>query len=269
MRAIVNLILLSSVQQLKIKLLLLLERKTRKICNAYLKKLKKIQETKKKVDSFTRKRDNKNKQRLFKKVKKIQEYQQANKCSICLQTMLNPIINGPVIKLQECEHIFHKECLKPWLINKTQREQTCPLCRTRVTNVDRKSLGLPEESEESQESEPESEESQELRDRLVNIYRDRLHSQIQTMLPQRNDLLPLEQRYLTPDEQRLVFFPTHLLQIPRIGQKQLFVKIHELHVQIKELNERRGQELSEIRSQEFALMEQIVPLLEHLINQQI
>jgi hypothetical protein len=183
--------------------------------------------------------------------------------------MLKPGINGPVIKL-ECDHMFHSKCLKNWLINKTQREQTCPLCRTPVTSVDRQSLGLPELVEESEESEEleESEESEELRNRLVNIYRDRLHSQIQTMLPQINDLLPLEQRYLTPDEQRLVFFPTHLLQIPRIGQKQLFVKIHELHVQIKELNEIIGQELSEIRSQEFALMEQIVPLLEHLINQQ-
>jgi hypothetical protein len=234
------------------------------------KKVKKIQETKKKVDSFTRKRDNKNMQRLFKKVKKRQEYQQANECSICLQTTLKPII------ILQCEHIFHKECLKTWLINKTQREQTCPLCRTPVTSVDRQSLGLPEELEESEESEESEEleedsdsqsyESLESRNRTVNIYRDRLRSQIQIMLPQRNDLLPLEQRYLTPYEQSLVFYPTHLLQIPRIGKKQLFVKIHELHVQIKELNELN--EIRDIISQEFALMEQIVPLLDHLINQQ-
>ena len=217
------------------------------------KKVKKIQETKKKVDSFTRKRDTK---RSF---RTIINYQAANKCSICLQTMLKPVINGPVIKL-ECEHIFHKECLKNWLINKTQREQTCPLCRTPVTSVDRQSLGLPGLPELRVNL-------TEIRERAFNIYKDRLRSQIQTMLPQINDLLPLEQRKLTRYEQNLVFFPTHLLQIPRIGQKQLFVKIHELHVEIQQLHEGSGQELSEIRAREYALMEQIVPLLEHLRNQ--
>jgi hypothetical protein len=103
--------------------------------------------TKNKIASFTRKRDT---QRVFRIIINKQE---ANKCSMCLQTMSNPLKNGPVIKLK-CGHKFHSDCLKTWLI----RNNTCPLCREHVTTSERQSLGL-EESPESSDSEESEEES--------------------------------------------------------------------------------------------------------------
>lgn len=47
-------------------------------------------------------------------------------CSFCFETI---IINDRKTKtLDNCEHMFHKSCIKPWLKNKGN----CPLCRTSV-----------------------------------------------------------------------------------------------------------------------------------------
>ena len=48
-------------------------------------------------------------------------------CSICLEPLYNKEDlenNKPVISLK-CNHMFHKECLDPWVIN----NKCCPLCK--------------------------------------------------------------------------------------------------------------------------------------------
>lgn len=45
-------------------------------------------------------------------------------CSICLSTMQE----NQLIRMRECLHVFHKECVDIWL----RRKQTCPLCRIGV-----------------------------------------------------------------------------------------------------------------------------------------
>jgi hypothetical protein len=90
------------------------------------KRINEIQETKKKIDSFTRKRKNKISQRVFRRIKSEQEKnkKETNNCSICFDTMLN---NGP-LRTTPCGHQFHSECLNTWLRTKN----TCPLCRAQV-----------------------------------------------------------------------------------------------------------------------------------------
>ena len=52
----------------------------------------------------------------------LSELNEENKmCSICLEEYKN----NDIIKKLPCNHIFHSECLKIWLSNKT----TCPICR--------------------------------------------------------------------------------------------------------------------------------------------
>lgn len=72
-------------------------------------------ETKKRVASFTRKRDR------LRGFRRIKHKQQANNCAICLETMLN---NGPTTRTP-CKHKFHSTCLDTWLI----RNNSCPECR--------------------------------------------------------------------------------------------------------------------------------------------
>ena len=45
-------------------------------------------------------------------------------CSICLEDFKT----GDNIKKLNCTHIFHKECLEPWLNNNSN----CPMCRTDI-----------------------------------------------------------------------------------------------------------------------------------------
>ena len=42
-------------------------------------------------------------------------------CTICL----DELANGVVVRELPCGHLFHKECVDPWLM---QRKQTCPMC---------------------------------------------------------------------------------------------------------------------------------------------
>tara|TARA_Y100000022_G_C12947029_1_gene238597 strand:- start:41 stop:397 length:357 start_codon:yes stop_codon:yes gene_type:complete len=75
---------------------------------------------------------------IKKKIKKFRENNRINKiidnnnlkqiknlneiCIICMEEG-----NKKFIKLN-CEHFFHKKCLKKWIIN----NNSCPLCRTEV-----------------------------------------------------------------------------------------------------------------------------------------
>jgi len=51
-----------------------------------------------------------------------------NNCSICLEEFKNE----DILKKLNCDHIFHKDCLQPW-INNNNNNKTCPLCRRVVT----------------------------------------------------------------------------------------------------------------------------------------
>jgi hypothetical protein len=90
------------------------------------KRINKLQETKKKIDSFTKKRKKRISERVFRRIKSEQEKnkQEDNSCSICFDTMSN---NGP-LRTTPCGHKFHSECLNTWLRTKN----TCPLCRAQV-----------------------------------------------------------------------------------------------------------------------------------------
>tara|TARA_B100000575_G_scaffold197010_1_gene159330 strand:- start:5 stop:538 length:534 start_codon:yes stop_codon:yes gene_type:complete len=46
-------------------------------------------------------------------------------CSICLEDFKT----GDNIKKLNCTHIFHKECLEPWL---NSNNRNCPMCRTDI-----------------------------------------------------------------------------------------------------------------------------------------
>lgn len=46
-------------------------------------------------------------------------------CVICLDDLRNEEKTG---KLENCEHIFHKKCIKKWL----EENPICPVCRTGI-----------------------------------------------------------------------------------------------------------------------------------------
>ena len=48
-----------------------------------------------------------------------------NICSVCLDEFKE----DDILKKLNCEHIFHKDCLEPWLNN---NNRNCPLCRTDI-----------------------------------------------------------------------------------------------------------------------------------------
>jgi len=51
----------------------------------------------------------------------------ANECPICHESMKN---NGPITKLQRCNHRFHTECLTEWQKKKLGSNLgTCPVCK--------------------------------------------------------------------------------------------------------------------------------------------
>ena len=51
-------------------------------------------------------------------------------CSICIDEFKNDTDNKIILKLK-CDHLFHKECLDPWLIT----NKSCPLCRIKLDIV--------------------------------------------------------------------------------------------------------------------------------------
>jgi len=66
-------------------------------------------------------------------------------CAVCIDAY-KP---GDVVTVLTCDHIFHKACIEPWLLEK----RTCPMCKCDIL----KALGVEEESKEniSDESPPE------------------------------------------------------------------------------------------------------------------
>ena len=53
-------------------------------------------------------------------------YNEDNECPICLDT----ICQEDMIKLNNCKHIFHKNCIWEWQKN----NNSCPLCRKNICN---------------------------------------------------------------------------------------------------------------------------------------
>jgi len=47
-------------------------------------------------------------------------------CSICLEEFSN----GEILRQLPCNHIFHTQCIRPWL---TLRQPLCPLCKLEIT----------------------------------------------------------------------------------------------------------------------------------------
>ena len=58
--------------------------------------------------------------------KKDLNYNQ-NKCCICLNLI---DINDKLLVINNCNHIFHKNCLNKWLLEKKH----CPICRNKIIN---------------------------------------------------------------------------------------------------------------------------------------
>ncbi|WP_410493858.1 RING-H2 finger protein [Endozoicomonas sp. 8E] len=49
-------------------------------------------------------------------------------CPVCLETFAGK----KVMVLKQCKHMFHKDCLEPWL----SKNSTCPSCRTFLVTRD-------------------------------------------------------------------------------------------------------------------------------------
>jgi hypothetical protein len=47
-------------------------------------------------------------------------------CTVCLDPFR---LNDTISMLPACEHIFHKDCVSKWLL---ERHRTCPLCNAEV-----------------------------------------------------------------------------------------------------------------------------------------
>eukprot|EP01017_Pseudomicrothorax_dubius_P029864 TRINITY_DN3667_c0_g1_i2.p2 TRINITY_DN3667_c0_g1~~TRINITY_DN3667_c0_g1_i2.p2 ORF type:complete len:104 (+),score=4.46 TRINITY_DN3667_c0_g1_i2:445-756(+) len=82
----------------------------------------------------------------MKRVKKMKVGTTRKECSICT----NVFGQGEIIRQLPCKHIFHNDCVKPWL----KKNTTCPNCRADIPsalppakeeakNVERPGLGLP------------------------------------------------------------------------------------------------------------------------------
>ncbi|KAM9366385.1 E3 ubiquitin-protein ligase RNF128a [Symphorus nematophorus] len=67
-------------------------------------------------------------------------------CAVCIESYKA----GEVVTVLTCDHIFHKACIEPWLLER----RTCPMCKCDIL----KSLGVEEETKEdiSVESPPDA-----------------------------------------------------------------------------------------------------------------
>ncbi len=63
--------------------------------------------------------------------------QTIEKCAICLEN-IDSTRTTTTTKLQ-CNHVFHKTCIDRWLL----RKNTCPVCRARINNRNRRSSRQP------------------------------------------------------------------------------------------------------------------------------
>ena len=59
-------------------------------------------------------------------------------CPICSEILDTDDNNAFVVSIQSCNHRFHEKCLQDWL----DRDQSCPICRTKICNTDSKQLAV-------------------------------------------------------------------------------------------------------------------------------
>jgi len=77
---------------------------------------------------FLKTQDIKNKNLIFNQITmKINYDFNLDKCSICYNIYK---FNTKICKIRKCNHIYHEDCIKEWIIEYNNR--TCPLCRSIV-----------------------------------------------------------------------------------------------------------------------------------------
>jgi len=79
-------------------------------------------------------------------------------CIICRDVMDVDGIHGVCKKLPYCGHVFHKHCLREWLV----QQQSCPTCRGDIVANEARAAREEEEERERQRQEEEEEEADEL-----------------------------------------------------------------------------------------------------------
>ncbi|KAM9860978.1 E3 ubiquitin-protein ligase RNF128-like [Aulostomus maculatus] len=67
---------------------------------------------------------------------------ESHMCAVCIESY-RP---GEVVTVLTCDHIFHKACIEPWLLDR----RTCPMCKSDIL----KALGVKEECKEISEESP-------------------------------------------------------------------------------------------------------------------
>lgn len=63
-------------------------------------------------------------------------------CAVCIESYKT----GEVVTVLTCDHIFHKTCIEPWLLER----RTCPMCKCDIL----KALGVEEETKEPIDAQP-------------------------------------------------------------------------------------------------------------------
>ena len=62
-------------------------------------------------------------------------------CAVCKEDFVAPAPNDLLIRVLPCGHVFHDDCIVPWL----KRVASCPICRTNpLTEYDKQFAGTPD-----------------------------------------------------------------------------------------------------------------------------
>uniref|UniRef100_A0A669B352 RING-type domain-containing protein n=1 Tax=Oreochromis niloticus TaxID=8128 RepID=A0A669B352_ORENI len=84
-------------------------------------------------------RSKRNEKRLKSEAKKRDEETSSDSsmCAVCIESYKV----GDVVTVLTCDHIFHKTCIEPWLLER----RTCPMCKCDIL----KALGVEDDRKES------------------------------------------------------------------------------------------------------------------------
>ncbi|KAF8357785.1 hypothetical protein PRIPAC_92780 [Pristionchus pacificus] len=98
-------------------------------------------------------------------------------CAICI----DPYLNGDIVRILPCKHVYHKTCIDPWLLD----HRTCPMCKVDIL----KAYGFQVSGESRREEEREVIERREVRrisPEPLSIHEDRVRVVSQVHLPPSN-----------------------------------------------------------------------------------